>query len=72
MNKWLKQNLNIGVILTLLTGYGVGAAYAAVLNSDVQTLKKRVDGMPEAVAVLQDQNKYIIKSLDRIEGVIAK
>lgn len=49
MQKWIKQNFTIAVIITLLVGYGAGAAIAAVLKSDVETLKSDVGKLKEQV-----------------------
>lgn len=72
MNKWLKQNLNIGVLITLISYIVVGVAYAAVLNSDVQTLKRQVEGMPEEIAVLQQKTDNIKEVVDKIDRYLRK
>tara|TARA_R110000868_G_scaffold130166_1_gene339739 strand:- start:500 stop:712 length:213 start_codon:yes stop_codon:yes gene_type:complete len=55
MNKWFKQHFNMAIIITLLTGYGAGAAGAAVLNSDVENLKNKVDGIPERLGRVEQK-----------------
>lgn len=79
MQKWLRHNLTIAVIITLITGYGVGAAIAAVLKSDVERLKSQIDGMPERLGRLEQKVddssgdiEDIKKSVHRIEDYIIK
>lgn len=52
MQKWLKQNFTIGMMLTFLGVYGIGSSIAAVLRSDVNTLKTDVNKLKEQVNTL--------------------
>jgi cell division protein FtsB len=72
MSKWLKQNLTLGVIITLLVGYAGGAAVAAVMRSDIDRLKQQIEKMPEDIAVLKSQTADIKDSVDKIEAYIIK
>lgn len=55
MQKWFRQNLTAALVVTLLAGYGAGAAIAAVLKSDVERLKRQVDGMPEQLVRVEQK-----------------
>lgn len=75
MQRWIKQNLTIAVILTLLTGYGVGAAVAAVLKNDVELLKidvkilkERIAETPEKLGRIEERIIAMQKQSDRIEN----
>lgn len=68
MTKWLKQNLNIAVVFTLVSCIAMGIAYAAVLNADVQRLKEQTIGMPERLGRLEQKTDDIKESVHRIEG----
>ncbi len=72
MSKWLKQNLNLAVIIALIAYAAMGIATAAVMRSDIDRLKQQIDGMPVDIAVLKAQNELIQKSVDRIEVTINK
>lgn len=72
MNKWLKQNITIMVVITLLGGYGVGAAVAGVMKSDIDRLKQQVDGLPERLGKLEQKTDDIKESVYRIEGYMKK
>lgn len=61
MTKWVKQNLTIAVIVTLLTGYGVGAAWAAVIQSKVE----RLDTIPERLARVETKVDLAIELLQK-------
>ena len=70
MNGWVRKNLTLSVIITLLLGYGVGAAGGAVVISDVQKLKDQVLGVPEQLATQSADIANIKKQLDRIENYL--
>jgi len=65
MNKWIKQHLTIATILTLFTGYGVGAAVAAVMKSDIEHLKEQVKTLPERLARVESRLDLIIQILQQ-------
>lgn len=68
MHKWLKQNITITLIVTLLAGYGVGAAFAAVIKSDVERLKNQVDGLPERMVKQEQKLDDALYLLHKIDG----
>ncbi len=79
MPKWLKQHLNISVLITFISLACMGIAYAAVLNSDVEHLKYDVqhtkDQLPEITERLvrvEQKSDDIKDSLYRIERYIAQ
>lgn len=79
MQKWFKQNLTIGIIITLLTAYGIGAAYAAVMKADIERLKtdtaelkNKLNIMPEDIARIKEQIIFIRQQNDRIENKLDK
>lgn len=60
MKRWLKQNLSIAVIFTLLSAMAMGIAYAAIqysdtqnLKIDVQKLKDQVNNLPGDIASIK-------------------
>ena len=67
MQRWVKQNLSI--LITIVTMISSGIAYAAVLNSDVERLKREI---PERLLRLEEKTDEIQKSVNRIEGYLAQ
>lgn len=74
MNKWIKQNLTAAIIITLLGGYGAGAALAAVVKSDIERLKsdaqklrEQMQTIPERLGKLEQKTDDIKESVYRIE-----
>jgi len=67
MYRWFRHNITAAVVITLLAGYGAGAAVAAVLKSDVERLKSQVQGMPERMARLEQKTDDIKEAVHRIE-----
>lgn len=63
MVAWIKKNLTISVIITLLFGYGCGAAFAAVLKSDVERLKDQMKGLPEGLARVESKQDIMLDML---------
>lgn len=55
--------MTLGVIMTLLVGYAGGAAFAAVLKSDVERLKEQILTLPERLARLEEKMDYTIELL---------
>ncbi len=70
MQKWFKHNLTLTLIITLLIGYGTGAAFAAVIKSDVERLKAQILNMPDRLAVVETKVDYIARSVERIETAV--
>lgn len=54
MQKWMRQNITMMVIITLLGGYGAGAAIAAVLMSDVSNAKEDIKQLKEQIYSLPE------------------
>ena len=52
---WLKKNLTMAIIITLLGGYGVGAMAYGSMTSDIQELKTKILTMPERLARLEEK-----------------
>lgn len=67
MSRWINQNLTAAIIITLLTGYGAGAAVAAVMKADIERLKLQMRDVPENIAVIREQIKSINTYLDKID-----
>ncbi len=72
MKKWFKQNITIAVLVTLLAGYGAGAAIAAVMKSDIERLKRQMEGLPENLGRIEERIVYLQKQNDRIEYKLDK
>ncbi len=72
MSKWLKQNLNLAVVIALMAYFVGGIAVAAVMRSDIDRLKQQMEDMPIDIAILKTQTNQIQKSIDKIEKYITK
>lgn len=59
--EWIKRNLTLGIIITLLLGYGGGAAAYAVLTSDVDRLKKQVETMPDRLVRVETKIDILLE-----------
>ncbi|MES3016218.1 MAG: hypothetical protein V4721_00505 [Bacteroidota bacterium] len=85
MQKWIRQNLNIGFLWVVITSALAGIALAAVRNADVERLntdvedlklniygKGRGDSLSEKVGQQVIELQNVNKSLARIEKAIEK
>lgn len=75
MQKWIKQNLTIMTLLTLISAAAICIARGAVLDSDVQKLNIEVfgknrdgDDLAGRLGRLEANTKDIQDSVHRIEG----
>lgn len=64
MKRWLKQNITIMLIVTGLGSYGAGAAFAALLRSDVTRLNNEVFG--------SDSDKSLAMKIVKLDAKIDK
>ena len=78
MKGWIQQHFTIGALITALSILCSFAAYAAVLNSDVQHLKEQVLGngdkpsLSDRLSRLEQKTDDIQESVHRIEGFITQ
>ena len=63
---WIKKNLTLTVIITLLCGYAGGAGAYAVLKSDVALLKGQVANVPERLARIEESIKYTQQGVNKL------
>ncbi len=71
MAKWLKQNLNLAIIISIIA-YGMGGvAVAAVMRSDIDRLKQQMEDMPTAITRLETNDANQDKVINRIDGNVS-
>lgn len=63
---WVKKNLTLSVVITLICGYTAGAMAYAKLQYDVENLKVQIATMPERLVRLEENTKYIKEGVDRL------
>lgn len=64
MEKWLKQNLTLSVMITLLLGYGGGAAVASRVIGDVDRLNKQMESMQDKQSKIENDVLRLHLKLD--------
>lgn len=65
---WIKKNITISIVITLLCGYGVGAMAYGALRSDVARLKSDVSGVPERLAAHEERLNSIHEHVIEVKG----
>mgnify|MGYP001609993889 CR=1 FL=1 len=67
MARWLKQNLNLAVVIALMAYFVGGIAVAAVMRSDIERINRQMETMPKAITRLETNYDNQEKVIDRID-----